>query len=95
MIEKFGFAPLPMDARAVAALAELYRQEKILAEQYQADLWHIAAAVSSFVDIVVSYNFAHIANERVVRLVKSVNIKDAFRTDFSILPPEEVILYED
>jgi predicted nucleic acid-binding protein len=94
LIDKFDLQLLPGDEEQIAMLYNAYVEDKILPERYHGDLLHIAAAVVSPVDILVTYNCQHIANENAIRLIKSTNLREGFRTEISIRTPEEVILYD-
>ena len=94
LIDEFDLQLLIIDKEQVALLYQAYTESKILPEKYYDDLLHIATAVVSPVDVLVTYNCQHIANENTIRLVKSINLREGFRTEISIRTPEEVIVYD-
>ncbi len=57
------------------------------------DARHVAYATLMRVDILVTLNFKHLANEGSMRRFNSVNLKEGYST-LVIRSPEEVIHYE-
>lgn len=67
-----GLTVLPV-AQEVADLAELYLAELRMPIERLADLTHVAFAVVHELDYLVTWNCAHIANDRVVRKLVEIN----------------------
>jgi hypothetical protein len=59
------------------------------------DAAHIAIATVAGVDVVVSCNLKHLANELASRRFLAVNILQGYSTSLSIRQLEEVIEYEN
>jgi hypothetical protein len=74
-------------------LAETYVNEKVVGETSIDDCIHIATAMLSKVDILVSWNFKHIVNVYRIRGYNSVNLKMGFQ-NLSIHSPREIVGYE-
>lgn len=94
LINQVGFQRLVVDETELAALYEAYTRDNVLPEKFHADLLHVAAATVAPIDVLVTLNCEHIANETIIRRIRSVNMREGFRTDLSIRTPEEVIVYE-
>jgi len=73
-------------------LANTYVSNEIIPEKYRDDARHIAIAVFYEVDFVVSWNYRHMVNITVRRLVNSTNLKMGYKP-IEIVSPEEVIGY--
>ena len=71
-------------------LTQEYMGEKIVSEQYRSDALHIAIATVLGVDVLVSWNFKHIANLNKIKLFNSVNLKEGYKL-LEIRTPWEVI----
>jgi len=88
---------LPLEVHDLSSedeeLSKHYLETGAIPQASNNDARHIACAAVNGVDVIVSWNFKHMANIRVVRAVNSVNIRLGYRT-IEILPPEEVIGYE-
>lgn len=69
-----------------------YLQEKALPETSRDDARHIAIATVNNIGIIVSWNFKHMANVRVVHAINAINLQLGYRT-IEIVPPEEVLDY--
>jgi len=59
------------------------------------DAAHVAIATVGGMDVVVSCNLRHLANELAVRRFQAVNLRQGYGSSLSIRQPEEVIIYED
>lgn len=71
-------------------LANHYIKEKIVTEKSLADTRHIAIASVNHADILVSWNFKHIVNYKLIRLYNSVNLKFGYPL-LEIRTPQETI----
>ena len=59
-------------------LSNHYISEKIVTSKSLLDTRHIAIASVYRVDLLVSWNFKHIVNYKLIRLYNSVNIKHGY-----------------
>jgi hypothetical protein len=71
-------------------LAEKYLDEGIIPRKYRDDALHIAVAVVSDLDVVVSWNFEHIVKLKTRMEVNGVNKMLGYK-EIEICSPEEVI----
>ena len=83
------------DREAVFDLAKQYVQEGIIPSEYETDALHIAIATVEELDILITLNCKHIANEFKIRKVRSINYKEGYGKELAIRTPMEVIYYED
>ncbi|MDR3108208.1 MAG: hypothetical protein LBU65_00775 [Planctomycetaceae bacterium] len=67
--------PVKQDA---SDLAKLYVQENVLSEKHKDDLEHVAYAVVSHCDYIVSWNMKHIVKERTMSRVNAVNLLNRY-----------------
>jgi hypothetical protein len=94
LIKEMKAEETKIDESEVETLAQKYVDEKVIPAEVQDDARHVAFATVSNVDVLVSLNLAHIANEWVIRKINSINLKEGYTT-LNIRTPEEVIEYED
>ncbi|MBI3500174.1 MAG: PIN domain-containing protein [Bacteroidetes bacterium] len=71
-------------------LANHYLKEKIVTEKSLADTRHIAIASVNRADVLVSWNFKHIVNYKLIRLYNSVNLKFGYPM-LEIRTPQETV----
>ena len=71
-------------------LSQKYMDENIIGEQYRSDALHIAIAIISGVDVLVSWNFKHIVNLNKIKLFNSINLKEGYNL-LEIRTPSEVL----
>lgn len=81
--------------RDVAMLAEEYVKKGVIPATKVDDAVHIATmVVRPELDILVTWNFRHIANLSVERQVKAITLGSGYEFNFRIMTPEEVIVHE-
>ena len=78
----------------VRGLVRAYRNQLGLAGRAQADLLHIAFAVSYDIDYLVTWNCAHIANGIVIRRLMKINNQLGRPTPL-IFTPEELMVSDE
>ncbi len=74
----------------IPELAVKYIENKILPEKEINDALHIAACVLYEIDILLTWNYKHLANVLKKRKVNSINIKEGFTKTLDIITPIEV-----
>ncbi len=89
MIEKYNLIPLEIDEE-IENLANLYIQNKIIPQKYEADAVHIAVAVINDLDVIVSWNFEHIVKLKTKLAVNGINKMEGYK-EVEIYSPMEVI----
>lgn len=78
-------------------LAEKYLQEQVLGGQHYRDLAHIAYAVVSDCDFIISWNFKHFVNPQTSIRVNATNARYGYRS-VTILSPaalQEALAHEE
>ncbi len=88
-----GAEILPVNEE-IDRLVGLYRKSRILSDQFENDMAHIALATVHEVDILVSWNFKHIVRFDKIRQFNSVNEKAGYKP-VQIYSPREVSNYEE
>jgi len=76
----------------VLELAMEYISRKIIPERYVDDARHIATATIENMDAVVSWNFRHMANIKIERLITQANHELGYTNPLRITTPMEVIV---
>lgn len=80
--------------KTVESLAAAYIREKVIPEKKLEDAQHIAIATSNQVDVLLSWNFKHLANIQKQISVKIVNEREGYFYPLVLANPMEV-LYEN
>lgn len=73
-------------------LADYYIKDNAVPQKYRNDARHIAIGVCYEIDFIVSWNYKHMVNINVRRLINSANIKMGYNS-VEIISPEEAIDY--
>jgi predicted nucleic acid-binding protein len=87
-ISEAGFQILEETGESIR-LAEAYLTNGAMPEKYRDDSRHIAIGVVHDLDYIVSWNYKHMVNIAVRRLVNSTNIRMGYNP-IEIISPEEV-----
>ncbi len=93
VIAEFDLRVLPLTDEA-NKLALLYLAERILPEKKLDDARHIALTTVNQIDILLSWNFKHLANINKQLAVKVINEREGYYYPMLLTNPMEV-LYED
>ena len=84
----------PKDQERIFDLARMYLKERIIPQRKFDDAVHVAICVYYEFDILLSWNFRHLANiDKQIR-VNAANKKQGYLKELYLLNPMEVI-YED
>lgn len=75
-------------------LAEKFIDFRILKQKSFDDCQHIASAILSGCDIIISWNFKHIVNIKTIRGVKVITTLEGYK-DLLIFPPSALLESED
>ncbi len=95
VIEQHQLTRLPTDRdEEINVLAEFYLSKGIVPKPKIEDALHIAYAVVFEMDILLSWNFKHLANIKCERMILSANIEMGYNYPLRITTPMEVE-YED
>jgi hypothetical protein len=76
--------------QAVNHLAELYIAEKIIPVNKKEDALHVAVSTVHGMDILLSWNFKHLANIKKQRQINSLNEREGYYKRLNLLSPLEV-----
>ena len=87
-ISDAGFMILEESAESIS-LAEAYVTNGAIPEKYRDDARHIAIGVIHDLDYIISWNYKHMVNIAVRRLINSTNIRMGYNS-IEIISPEEV-----
>ena len=85
----YGFNLLPASGE-IENLAKQYFKKMKIPEHAMYDCLHLACGVLNGMDIIVSWNFKHIANPVIRQVLREINQKLGFETP-EITTPEELI----
>lgn len=83
-----GFITLEETEESIE-LADAYLQDGDIPVKYRDDARHVAISVCYGLDYIVSWNYKHMVNISVRRLINSTNIRMKYNT-IEIISPEEV-----
>lgn len=98
VIQKYQIKSLTPDNNAILNienLAEIYLKEKVIPKNKKNDALHIAYAVIMQCDLLLSWNFKHIANINKAEKVKLINLREGYYYPFNLLTPLEVDYEEE
>lgn len=87
-ISETGFQILEENEESIS-LAEAYLTDGAIPEKYRDDARHIAIGVIHDLDYIISWNYKHMVNIAVRRLINSTNLKMGYNS-IEIISPEEV-----
>lgn len=94
LIKRYSLKILTLDIDS-NVLANVYIREKIIPARKIEDAQHIAIATCNQIDILVSWNFKHLANIQKQIAVKIVNEKEGYFYPLVLTNPMEVIYEND
>lgn len=91
VLEQYPIAVLPTDRREeVERLAELYLSRRAIPASKRDDAFHVAYATVFGLDILLSWNFKHLANVRREKLIAEINRAAGYPELLRLLSPLEV-----
>lgn len=82
------------DDEEADALAEAYLEHHVVGPGSRSDALHVALAVVSACDVLVSWNFKHIVNLGRIRLFHAVNMERGYGP-IEIRSPKEILVDEE
>ncbi|MGD2088899.1 MAG: type II toxin-antitoxin system VapC family toxin [Candidatus Aminicenantes bacterium] len=95
VIDDYPFKILEIaNNEAIGYLSELYIKEGVIPQKKKEDALHIAVATVYEMDILLSWNFKHLANIKKQININAINEKEGYLKKLSLLSPLEVE-YED
>jgi len=91
VLQTYPIALLPADRRAeIERLGELYVAQRVIPLAQRNDAYHVAYATVFTMDILLSWNFKHLANVRRETLILAINQQEGYRHLLRLLSPLEV-----
>lgn len=91
IIEKYGLKVYAELNNEIEALANQYIKENVIPEKKFEDALHIVFSTYYEFDILLSWNFRHLANIKKQILVNAINEKQGYTRQLHLLNPMEVI----
>lgn len=95
LIDQYQLKAIGYDEDEAAEVHQKYMETEVVPASVADDAAHNAIATVGGMDVVVSGNLKHLANELAARRFLAVNIREGYGSSLSIRQPEEVIIYED
>jgi hypothetical protein len=91
VIDNYPFKIIDItDNKDVKYLSELYVKEEVIPRKKKEDAIHIAVATAYEMDILLSWNFKHLANIKKQLLINSLNEREGYLKKLYLLSPLEV-----
>jgi hypothetical protein len=91
VLQAYPIALLPANRRAeIERLGDLYVAQRIIPLGKRDDAYHVAYAAVFALDILLSWNFKHLANVRRETLILAINQQEGYRHPLRLLSPLEV-----
>lgn len=96
VINKYPVRILEIDNKKIEILelANKYIESGVIPEKKLLDALHVAVCTVYGINILVSWNFKHLANINKEYRIKSVNYQNLYFNDLRIITPLELINYE-
>ncbi len=83
------------ESQEIKELSNIYLRNKIFSEKSAFDAIHVAVCVINEIDILLSWNFKHLANIERERRITALNVLHNYYTNLRITTPMEVFNNED
>jgi len=91
VLRQHPISVLPFDPQAeIAALADAYRKQGVIPESKTEDALHVAHATVHEMDILLSWNFKHLANIHREMRIEQVNREHGYMHPLRLVSPMEV-----
>ena len=92
VIADYGIKPLPNDNIVeIQQLAQRYLKKGIIPKAKMEDALHVAYATIYEMDVLLSWNFRHLANVNKEMKIQALNIEEGYRYPLRLLSPLEVM----
>ena len=89
--DKYELQLLEVDMNEIGSLVDKYLNQKIIPQHKVDDARHIAIATVKEMDVLVSWNFKHLANIKIERKVTLVNHEMGYYYPLRLTTPMEVM----
>ena len=80
-----------IDSDEIINLAKEYIENGILPKKSEIDALHVAISTVNQIDILLSWNYKHLANFNRKKKIQLINLQNNFNYPFDILTPMEVL----
>lgn len=91
VLQQYPIAILPTDRRQeVERMADLYLAHRVIPATKREDAFHVAYATAFGLDILLSWNFKHLANVRREQLIAEINRAAGYPRLLRLVSPLEV-----
>ncbi|MBZ0166810.1 MAG: type II toxin-antitoxin system VapC family toxin [Candidatus Omnitrophica bacterium] len=94
LIQKYQPIELESDQEA-EALAKLYMDKGAIPAKKEEDALHVAIATVHEMDVLVTWNYKHLANVKKAELLQSINLSEGYTKLLTITTPMGVMTDED
>ncbi|MDD2714723.1 MAG: type II toxin-antitoxin system VapC family toxin [Candidatus Wallbacteria bacterium] len=94
VISDYALKVLPLDSES-EKLSEIYLEQGVIPKAKTDDARHVAIAATNQMDILLSWNFRHLANVNKQIKIKAINEKEGLLHPLLLLSPLEVIDEEE
>lgn len=91
IIDNYPVQILNINTEEIFIISELYIKEKVIPKNKREDALHIAISTFYEMDVLLSWNFKHLANINKQLLINSINEKEGYLKKLNLLNPLEVI----
>jgi hypothetical protein len=89
------FQPVELDSTQEAeGLARKYLENKVIPEKKEEDALHVGIATVHEMDVLVTWNYRHLANVRKAELLQSINLSEGYTKPLVITTPMGVMTDE-
>lgn len=90
VVAQYDIPLLPTGDDEIDRLAMLYIERGIIPAKKPEDALHVAVAVLHEIDMLISWNFRHLANVRKENAIQSANFAEGYTKPLRIITPLEV-----
>jgi predicted nucleic acid-binding protein len=91
-VEEYRLKAVPMEPRdEVTALADAYVAQRVIPEKKYEDALHVALCTVNEMDVLLSWNYEHLANVNKERRILAVNQANGYLYPLRITTPLEVM----
>ena len=94
VVQDYGLSILTLSAEA-EDLAKIYVRDGVIPERKLDDAMHIAIATCQNIDVLLSWNFRHLANFRKQLAIRSINEREGYLHPLVLANPTEVLDEDD
>ncbi|MEK7795415.1 MAG: type II toxin-antitoxin system VapC family toxin [Candidatus Hydrogenedentota bacterium] len=91
VVSRYPLGILPSDDPEVARIARLYMDGGVLPSKKPEDAFHVAFATVFEMDVLVTWNFRHLAKAKTSAMVAGINRMEGYSKPLQLLTPLEVL----